>query len=111
MGAGGAIIKGKGDRVRPTLCLNMRVVRSLHLGYMGILGYVVDTRTRKMKTIAEVHLFHMHFSGIPPEGWVDFRIVLVPGVNLISKAPYQLAPPKMRWLSKKLLEPLDKRFI
>ena len=42
---------------------------------------------------------------------MEFRIDLIPGATPIAKAPYRLAPPKIRELSTQLQEQLDKGFI
>ena len=48
---------------------------------------------------------------VPPKRQVDFCIDLIPGVDLIAKAPYCLAPPLMQELSTQLHELLGKGFI
>nr|GFC91121.1 putative reverse transcriptase domain-containing protein [Tanacetum cinerariifolium] len=49
--------------------------------------------------------------GLPPSRQVEFRIDLVPWVAPVSRAPYILAPSKMRELSVQLQELLEKVFI
>nr|GEU91135.1 putative reverse transcriptase domain-containing protein [Tanacetum cinerariifolium] len=49
--------------------------------------------------------------GIPPVRKVEFQIDLVPGVPSLARAPYRLAPSKMKELSDQLLEFFDKGFI
>ncbi|GKF53888.1 putative reverse transcriptase domain-containing protein, partial [Tanacetum coccineum] len=51
------------------------------------------------------------FSGLPSPRQVEFRIDIVPGAAPIARAPYRLAPSKMRELSVQLQELLDKGFI
>ncbi|GKD13838.1 putative reverse transcriptase domain-containing protein [Tanacetum coccineum] len=50
-------------------------------------------------------------SGIPPTRQVEFQIELVPGVALVGRAPYQLAPSEMKELLDQLQELYDKGFI
>ncbi|GKA02812.1 putative reverse transcriptase domain-containing protein [Tanacetum coccineum] len=50
-------------------------------------------------------------SGLPPPRQVEFRIDLIPGAAPIARAPYRLAPSKMRELSVQLQELLEKGFI
>ncbi|KAI3819888.1 hypothetical protein L1987_13741 [Smallanthus sonchifolius] len=50
-------------------------------------------------------------AGIPPKREVEFGIDLIPRAKPIAKAPYQLAPPKMKELMTQLQELLDKGFI
>nr|GEW78296.1 putative reverse transcriptase domain-containing protein [Tanacetum cinerariifolium] len=42
---------------------------------------------------------------------VEFYIVLIPGAALVARAPYRLAPSKMKYLSDQLQELSDKGFI
>ena len=44
-------------------------------------------------------VFPEELPGIPPERHVEFRNDLVPGVALIAKVPYRLAPPEIQELS------------
>nr|GEZ31242.1 putative reverse transcriptase domain, aspartic peptidase domain protein [Tanacetum cinerariifolium] len=48
---------------------------------------------------------------LPPPRQVEFRIDLIPGVAPVSRAPYRLAPSKMKELSEKLKELSKKGFI
>ncbi|GJT78237.1 putative reverse transcriptase domain-containing protein [Tanacetum coccineum] len=48
---------------------------------------------------------------LPPSRQVEFRIDLVPGAAPVARAPYRLAPSKMRELSVQLQELLKKGFI
>nr|GEV19329.1 putative reverse transcriptase domain-containing protein [Tanacetum cinerariifolium] len=56
-------------------------------------------------------VFLEELSGLPPSRQVEFRIDLVPGVSPVARAPYRLAPSKMRELSVQLQELLEKGFI
>ncbi|GJV26549.1 putative reverse transcriptase domain-containing protein, partial [Tanacetum coccineum] len=49
--------------------------------------------------------------GLPPPRQVEFRINLMPGAAPVARAPYHLAPSKMRKLSVQLQELLEKGFI
>ncbi|GJX47282.1 putative reverse transcriptase domain-containing protein [Tanacetum coccineum] len=49
--------------------------------------------------------------GLPPTRKVEFQIDLMPGAAPIARAPYQLAPSKMKELSEQLQELSDKGFI
>ncbi|RVW12566.1 Retrovirus-related Pol polyprotein from transposon 412 [Vitis vinifera] len=48
---------------------------------------------------------------LPPEREVEFTIDLAPGTTPISKAPYRMAPMKLKELKIQLQELLDKGFI
>ncbi|GJT16912.1 putative reverse transcriptase domain-containing protein [Tanacetum coccineum] len=56
-------------------------------------------------------VFHEDLSGIPPARQVEFQIDLVPGVAPVARAPYRLAPSKMKELAEQLQELYDKGFI
>ncbi|GJR36146.1 putative reverse transcriptase domain-containing protein [Tanacetum coccineum] len=47
-------------------------------------------------------VFPEDLSGLPPQRQVEFRIDLVPGVTLVAKSPYRLAPSEMQELSGQL---------
>ncbi|GKA11604.1 putative reverse transcriptase domain-containing protein [Tanacetum coccineum] len=48
---------------------------------------------------------------LPPTRQVEFQIDLIPGVALVARAPYRLAPSEMKELSEQLQELTDKGFI
>ncbi|GKB30544.1 putative reverse transcriptase domain-containing protein [Tanacetum coccineum] len=56
-------------------------------------------------------VFPDDFPRLPPPRQVEFRINLVPGVALVARAPYRLAPSEMKELSVQLQELLEKGFI
>ncbi|GJW43646.1 putative reverse transcriptase domain-containing protein [Tanacetum coccineum] len=49
--------------------------------------------------------------GLPPTQQVEFQIDLIPGAAPVARAPYRLAPSKMKELSEQLKELSDKGFI
>ncbi|GJS18638.1 putative reverse transcriptase domain-containing protein [Tanacetum coccineum] len=49
--------------------------------------------------------------GLPPTRQVEFQINLIPGAAPVARAPYRLAPSKMKELSEQLKELSDKGFI
>ncbi|GJV13366.1 putative nucleotidyltransferase, ribonuclease H [Tanacetum coccineum] len=49
--------------------------------------------------------------GLPPTRQVEFQIDLVPGAAPVARAPYRLAPSKMKELSEQLKELSDKGLI
>ncbi|GJT96771.1 putative reverse transcriptase domain-containing protein [Tanacetum coccineum] len=53
----------------------------------------------------------IHLSGLPPTRQVEFQIDLIPGAAPVARAPYRLAPSKMKILSDQLQELSDKGFI
>ncbi|GKA93247.1 putative reverse transcriptase domain-containing protein [Tanacetum coccineum] len=50
-------------------------------------------------------------AGLPPMTSREFRIDLVPGATPVARAPYRLAPSKMKELAEQLQELTDKGFI
>ncbi|GJT73741.1 putative reverse transcriptase domain-containing protein [Tanacetum coccineum] len=56
-------------------------------------------------------LFPEDLSGLPLTRQVEFQIDLIPGAALVARAPYRLAPSKMKELSDQLQELSDKGFI
>ena len=49
--------------------------------------------------------------GLPPKRDIDFTIEIVPGVALVSKAPYKMSTPEMSELKMQLQELLEKKYI
>nr|GEX22706.1 reverse transcriptase domain-containing protein [Tanacetum cinerariifolium] len=58
-----------------------------------------------------IWVFPEDLPGIPPTRQVEFQIDLVLGVAPVARAPYRLAPSKMKDLSDQLKELADKGFI
>ncbi|GJZ78189.1 putative reverse transcriptase domain-containing protein [Tanacetum coccineum] len=56
-------------------------------------------------------VFPEDLSGLPPTRQVQFQIDLIPGAAPVARAPYRLAPSKMKELSDQLKELSDKGFI
>nr|GEU40990.1 putative reverse transcriptase domain-containing protein [Tanacetum cinerariifolium] len=56
-------------------------------------------------------VFPKDLSGLPPARPVEFQIDLIPGAAPVARAPYRLAPSKMKELSEQLQELSKKGFI
>nr|GFA17244.1 putative reverse transcriptase domain-containing protein [Tanacetum cinerariifolium] len=56
-------------------------------------------------------VFPKDLSSIPPAQQVEFQIYLVPGAAPVARAPYRLAPSKIKELAEQLQELSDKGFI
>nr|GEY26864.1 retrotransposon protein, putative, Ty3-gypsy subclass [Tanacetum cinerariifolium] len=56
-------------------------------------------------------VFPKDLPGIPPTRQVEFRIDLIPGAAPVARAPYRLAPSKMKELAEQLQELTNKGFI
>ncbi|GKF78541.1 putative reverse transcriptase domain-containing protein, partial [Tanacetum coccineum] len=59
----------------------------------------------------KIVLFPEDLPGLPPTRQVEFQIDLVPSAAPVARAPYRLAPSKMKELSEQLKELSDKGFI
>ncbi|GKE58943.1 putative reverse transcriptase domain-containing protein, partial [Tanacetum coccineum] len=89
------------------------VERGCHL----FLAHVTEKKSKE-KRLEDVpiirnspEVFPEEFLGLPPLRQVEFRIDLVLGAAPVARAPYRLAPSKMRVLSVQLQELLEKGFI
>ncbi|GKD95996.1 putative reverse transcriptase domain-containing protein [Tanacetum coccineum] len=56
-------------------------------------------------------VFPEDLPGLPPARQVEFQIDLFPGVALVARAPYRLAPAELQELSTQLQELSDRGFI
>ncbi|GJU31811.1 putative reverse transcriptase domain-containing protein [Tanacetum coccineum] len=73
------------------------------------------SKEKRLEDVSVIHDFPEVFlddlPGLPPPRKVEFRIDLVPGAAPVARAPYRLAPSKMKELSVQLQELLEKGFI
>ncbi|GKF62530.1 hypothetical protein Tco_0182584, partial [Tanacetum coccineum] len=56
-------------------------------------------------------VFLEELPGLPPTRQVEFQINWIPGAAPVARAPYRLAPSKMKYFSEQLQELSDKGFI
>ncbi|GKA59338.1 putative reverse transcriptase domain-containing protein [Tanacetum coccineum] len=82
-------------------------------GNVTRLNIISCTKTHKyMQKGFPIFLAHVtakeDLPGLPTTRLVEFQIVLVPGAALVARAPYRLAPSKMKELSEQLKELSDK---
>ncbi|MFS8017350.1 putative nucleotidyltransferase, Ribonuclease H [Helianthus anomalus] len=98
----------------------LQASKYLRKKYQAFLANIVVAEKEKkrkveVKDVPVVREFPQVFPddlpGLPPSRDIDFRIDLIPGANLVAKAPYRLAPSEMRELSNQLQELLEKGFI
>ena len=96
----------------------MQARRWIADGCTGYLANVIDTTKTekdKLKDVPVVNEFVSVFPddlpGLPPDREVMFEIKVLPGAAPISKAPYQMAPAKLKELQIQLQDLLDKGFI
>ncbi|GKE57410.1 hypothetical protein Tco_1496595 [Tanacetum coccineum] len=69
---------------------------------MKLLSFTVTEATRETR---------LDLPGLPQTRQVEFQIDLIPGAAPVARAPYRLAPSKMKELSEQLKELSDKGFI
>nr|GEY76459.1 hypothetical protein [Tanacetum cinerariifolium] len=82
-------------------------------GCEGFLATIHDT-TSDVPSIHDqpiVSEFPDELPGIPPVREVEFNIELIPRAELISKAPYRMAPIELKELKDQLQELLERGFI
>ena len=56
-------------------------------------------------------VFPEDLPGLPPRREIQFEIELAPGIEPVSRAPYRMAPAKLKELKIQLQELLDLGFI
>ncbi|GKC98551.1 putative reverse transcriptase domain-containing protein, partial [Tanacetum coccineum] len=104
-----------GSRLKVISCIKARkyVEQGCHL----FLAHVTKKKSKEkrmedMLVIRDfLEVFPEELPGLPPPRQVEFRIDLVPGAAPVTRAPYWLAPSKMKELSVQLQELLEKGFI
>ena len=96
---------------------DMQAQRFLKKCCEALLALVLDSR-REQVNLEKIHVvkefpdvFHRELPGIPPEREVDLSIKVVHGATPISRAPYRMAPTKLKELKTQLQTLLDKGFI
>jgi hypothetical protein len=107
------------SRVRATLPLlsAIQAKRSIRNGDCAYLAYVTTKLEGELKlengpVVCDYRdVFLEVYSGLPPNQKIEFTIDLVPGTQSIHKAPYRMAPAKLKELKEQLQELLDKGFI
>ncbi|KAI3814190.1 hypothetical protein L1987_18938 [Smallanthus sonchifolius] len=86
-------------------------------GCEAYLAYVINDRmkTKALKNVPVVcnfpEVFPEDLPGLPPDREIEFQIDLLPGAEPVAKAPYRLAPSKMKELMSQLQELTEKGFI
>ncbi|GJX09492.1 putative reverse transcriptase domain-containing protein [Tanacetum coccineum] len=89
------------------------IKRGCHL----FLAHVTERKPKekRLEDVPVIHdfpeVFPNDLSGLPSPRQVEFQIDLVPGVALVVRASYRLAPSEMREFSVQLQELLEKGFI
>jgi len=95
----------------------LRATKLLRHGCQGFLATIIDKEgmETKIDNIAVIReypdVFPKDLPGLPPDKEVEFSIDLLPGISLISKAPYRMSPAEMKELKNQLQELLSLGFI
>ncbi|GJW19111.1 putative reverse transcriptase domain-containing protein [Tanacetum coccineum] len=111
--------QGNGTRLNIISCTKTH--KYLWNGHNVFLAYVTTKETedksgeKRLEDVPIVRdfpeVFPEDLPGLPPTRQVEFQIDLMPGAAPVARAPYRLAPSKMKELSKQLQELSDKGFI
>ncbi|GKF12457.1 putative reverse transcriptase domain-containing protein, partial [Tanacetum coccineum] len=84
------------SRLKVISCIKARkyVKRGCHL----FLAHVTEKKSKekRLEDVPVIRDFLKELPGLPPSRQVEFRIDLVSGAALVARAPYRLAPSKMR---------------
>ncbi|KAA0035823.1 gag protease polyprotein [Cucumis melo var. makuwa] len=95
----------------------MKASKLLSQGTWSILASVLHTREPKVSLSSDpvvreyLDVFPNELLGQIPPREIDFTIELEPSTPPISRAPYRMAPAKLKELKVQLQELLDKGFI
>ena len=111
------IIQGIKSSVMYNVISAMQARRFIRKGYEAFLALILDSKrgqvdVGKIPIVREFpNVFPEELPGIPLEREVDLSIRIVPGTAPVSRAPYRMAPAKLKELKVQLQELLDKGFI
>ena len=94
----------------------LRVDKLIRSGCEGYVAFITEDKLSKavedILVVCEFpDVFPEEIHGLPPVREIDFTIELVPGTAPISKAPYRMAPAKLKELKVQLQDLLDKGFM
>ncbi|GJV70579.1 putative reverse transcriptase domain-containing protein [Tanacetum coccineum] len=104
-----------GSRLKIISCIKAR--KYVEQGCHSFLAHVMKKKSKekRMEDVPVIRdfpeVFPEELPGLPPPRQVEFQIDLVPGAAPVARAPYRLAPSKMKELSVQLQELLEKGFI
>ncbi|GJV21320.1 putative reverse transcriptase domain-containing protein [Tanacetum coccineum] len=111
----------QGNKTRLNIISCTKTQKYLLKGHHVFLAHVTTKETedkseeKRLEDVPIVQDFPKVFPedlpGLPPTRQVEFQIDLMPGAALVARAPYRLAPSKMKELSDQLQELSNKGFI
>ncbi|XP_075489663.1 uncharacterized protein LOC142528499 [Primulina tabacum] len=109
---------GYDSQSRIPLVSAMEMFRLLSIGNEGFLIYALDAKREERLKVSDISVvkdfpdvFPDEISGFPPQREIDLSIELMLGTNPISRAPYRLAPTKLKELKEQLQDLLEKGYI
>ena len=111
------IIQGIRSSVMSNVISAMQARRFIRKGYKALLALILDSKrgqvdVEKISVVSEFpDVFPKELPGIPLEREVDLSIEIVLGTTPVSRAPYKMAPAKLKELNIQLQELLDKGFV
>ena len=111
------IIQGIRSSVMSNVISTIQAMRFIRKGYEAFLALILDSKrgqfdVEKIPVVREFpYVFPKDLPGIPLEREVDLSIEIVPGRAPVSRAPYMMAPAKLKELKVQLQELLDKGFV
>ncbi|GJU31327.1 putative reverse transcriptase domain-containing protein [Tanacetum coccineum] len=91
------------------LCGEKKARKYIEKGYELFLAQVTEQKSKdkRLEDVTVIYdfpeVFPKELPGLPPPRQVEFHIDLIPGAAPVARAPYHLAPSKMKELSKKLV--------
>ncbi|GAA0157985.1 hypothetical protein LIER_38562 [Lithospermum erythrorhizon] len=101
----------------PPIVSSIQARGMLTKGCKGYLATFIDTNHGKLR-LEDIQIvkefpdvFLEGLPGLPPDRDIEFSIELVPGIGPISKAPYRIAPEKLKEVKDQLQDMLDTGFI
>ncbi|XP_027166421.1 uncharacterized protein LOC113766426 [Coffea eugenioides] len=107
----------RGRLVSSALISGIRVRKILNKGAQRYLAFLINTPSDKVRLedmpVIKEHpdVFSKELESLPPEREIFFKIDVTPGVALISKTPYRMAPTELKGLKLQLQDLLERDFI
>nr|GFA19099.1 putative reverse transcriptase domain-containing protein [Tanacetum cinerariifolium] len=108
------IIEGNRNQSRLKIISCIKARKYIENGCELFLAQVTGTMSKE-KRVEDVpvirdfpEVFPKDFHGLPPPRQVEFCIDLIPGATPVARAPYRLAPSKLKELSEQLKELSEK---
>ena len=111
------IVQGIGSSAMSNVISAIQARRFMRKGCETFLAMILDSKrgqvdVEKIPVVREFSdVFAEELPGIPLKREVDLAIEIVPRIVPMSRAPYRMAPTKMKELKSQLQELLDKGFI